>query len=226
MGSPPRRSEGPPRPARRPSFRHSERSEESVSPVLLGNRDAPSVTFGDSSLGEGAKDGGYGFDRLTASEWRKGGVVLLCVGRDDSARQEVPYRTAGGQRPPLPQCFSVFVGAACGRPPTQLPLDGGLFGFAGLRGVKKGKRTLQIWGPHGRRNAFRGERTSKGAERVFAVRRKQSEADFARTKRSEESVSPVLLANRGAPSVTFGDSSLGEGAKGGGYGFDRLTASE
>ena len=36
--------------------------------------------------------------------------------------------------------------------------------------------------PHGRRNAFRGERTSKEAERVFAAKRKQSKADFARTK--------------------------------------------
>ena len=36
-------------------------------------------------------------------------------------------------------------------------------------------------GPYERRNAFRRERTSKGAERVFTVRRKQSEVDFART---------------------------------------------
>ena len=174
---------------------------------------------------EGARDGSTDSSacglRMTGR-----GVMLLCVGRDDPAPHEAPYRTAGGQRPPLPQCFSVFVGAACGRPPTQLPVKGEMFGFAGLRGVKKGKRTSQIWGPHGRRNAFRGERTSKGAERVFAVRRKQSEADFARTKRSEESVIPVLLRNRDTPSVTFGDSSLREGAKDESYGFDRLAASE
>ena len=83
-----------------------------------------------------------------------------------------------------------------------------------------------LMGPRERRNAFRGERTSKGAERVFAVRRKQSEADFARTKRSEESVISVLLRNRDTPSVTFGDSSLREGAKDESCGFDRLTASE
>ena len=152
--------------------------------------------------------------------------MFFVWGATTSARQEAPHRTAGGRRPPLPQCFSVFVGAACGRPPKQLPLDGGAVWLCRTEGVKKGKRTLQIWGPHGRRNAFRGERTSKGAERVFAVRRKQSEADFARTKRSEESVIPVLLRNRDTPSVTFGDSSLREGAKDESYGFDRLTASE
>ena len=39
-------------------------SKESASPVLLRNRDTPSVTFGDSSLGEESKDEGCGFDRL------------------------------------------------------------------------------------------------------------------------------------------------------------------
>ena len=50
------------------SLCHSERSEESVSPVFVRDRDTPSVTFGDSSLREGAKDESYGFDRLAASE--------------------------------------------------------------------------------------------------------------------------------------------------------------
>ena len=45
-------------------FCHSERSEESVAPVFVRDRNTPSVTFGDSSLGEGAKDEGCGFDRL------------------------------------------------------------------------------------------------------------------------------------------------------------------
>ena len=69
----------------------------------------------------------------------------------------------------------------------------------------------------------RRERTSKGAERVFAVRRKQSEADFARTKRQRRiRFSPTFCVTGITPSVTFGDSSLGEESKDEGCGFDRL----
>ena len=48
-------------PAAHPSVILRPKAEESVTPVFVRNRNTPSVTFGDSSLREGAKDEGYGF---------------------------------------------------------------------------------------------------------------------------------------------------------------------
>ena len=42
-------------PAAHPSVILRPKAEESVTPVFVRNRNTPSVTFGDSSLGEGAK---------------------------------------------------------------------------------------------------------------------------------------------------------------------------
>ena len=65
-------------------------SEESVFSVLLRDRDTPSAACGGSSLGEGAKDERYGFFGLRPQNDGGGSVVLLRVGRDDSARLLAP----------------------------------------------------------------------------------------------------------------------------------------
>ena len=84
-------------------FCHSERSEESVTPVFVRDRNTPSVTFGDSSLGEGAKDEGCGFDRLwpqnDVGEGR--GSSLRGARRPGAPRGPVWQRRAAAGRPSL-----------------------------------------------------------------------------------------------------------------------------
>ena len=77
------------------SLCHSERSEESVSPVFVRDRDTPSVTFGDSSLREGAKDEGYGFFGLRPQNDGVGAWFFFVWGANDPARQQVPYGNGG-----------------------------------------------------------------------------------------------------------------------------------
>ena len=71
----------------------------------------------------------------------------------------------------------------------------------------------QIRGPaRAQRSGSRGERTSKGAERVFAVRRKQSEADFARTmSRPTNSVVPYRCGGRPQAAPTKTEKRSGRG---------------
>ena len=157
------------------SLCHSERSEESVTPVFVRDRDTPSVTFGDSSLKEGAKDERYGFFGLRPQNDvdRECGFPL-CVGRDDPARQQVPYGNGG-----RPQAA-----------PTKMARDG-------CRGG--------LWPP-----------VRSGATVPSVILRV---ASLCHSERSEESVTPVFVRDRDTPSVTFGDSSLKEGAKDERYGF-------
>ncbi len=55
-----------------------------------------------------------------------GSVVLLFVwGATTRRANRFPMATAGGRRPPLPQCFTVLVGAAFGRPSGFPPPDPG-----------------------------------------------------------------------------------------------------
>ena len=76
------------------SLCHSERSEESVPPVLVRDRDTPSVTFGDSSLKEGAKDENYGFFGLRPQNDGDGARFFCVWGATTPAPRRRPRRTA------------------------------------------------------------------------------------------------------------------------------------
>ena len=145
----------------------------------MRDRDTPSVTFGDSSLKEGAKDEGCGFFGLWPQNDRVRTWFFFVWGA--TTRRAIILRHS--ERP----LFVILSDSEESVTPV----------FYTTRAQQSGSCC---------------ERTSKGAERVFAVRRKQSEADFARTKRSEESASPSLC-------VTGRERDEG-------YGFFGLTASE
>ena len=102
-------------------FCHSERSEESVTPVFVRDRNTPSVTFGDSSLGEGAKDEGCGFDRLRPQNDRVRAWFFFVWGATTRRAKRPRMATAGGRRPPLRMRPKDGVGAAFGRPPGRAP---------------------------------------------------------------------------------------------------------
>ena len=88
------------------------KAEESITPVFVRNRNTPSVTFGDSSLGEGAK----GRAGVVTSHTRKNHVPL--PRHSEAARPKNPH--------PSSLCLSV----------TQK--DGGYGFFASLRMTKGG----------------------------------------------------------------------------------------
>ena len=75
-------------------------SEESVTPVFVRDRNTPSVTFGDSSLREGAKDEGCGFDRLRPQNDRVGAWFFFVWGATTRRAKRPRMATAGGRRPP------------------------------------------------------------------------------------------------------------------------------
>ena len=137
----------------------------------------------------GAKDGGDGFFGL----WpQNDGIGRRChgaPGRRAPHKKRFRIGAAGGRRPPLRMRRKDGVGAAFGRPARHR---------VSLCHSERSEESVSpvLYTTRAQRSGSCCERTSKGAERVFAVRRKQSEADFARTKRSEESVFPVFVRDR------------------------------
>ena len=123
-------------------------------------------------------------------------AVTACAGGTGKSRGSIPpppgrwvsrRGSPGGRRPPLRMRRKDGVGAAFGRPVRH---------HVSLCHSERSEESVTpvFYTTRAQRSGSCCERTSKGAERVFAVRRKQSKADFARTKRRRRIRFPRLCA--------------------------------